>query len=315
MPEPSFRPYLLLCWFSALWLGGTSALQAAFPASQALRVAVLAVTVGLLLTIAALPQRYGRVKVERGGSVNDASSNGADDDEPQAVAADSGPILGECDLAAAVKQHEFWLVFTIFAVTAGSGLLVVNSLGQMATAFAAPGDPASRANLVTVCSVCNFGGRSGFGLASDRWPSIGRTGFFALSSLLMVAATLLLLGGGGALYPAVFLTGLAYGGCFSMVAALTADLFGRKHFAGNYGALDFAPSIGGLVYATLIARPLYDAESAAQGSDDCQGTACFGAALALASASSVVVAIPAAVMLRRRVQLRCRPLVVGMSDR
>ena len=48
----------------------------------------------------------------------------------------------------------------------------------------------------------------------------------------------------------------AYGGCFSMVTALTADLFGPKYFAGNYGAVDLAPAVGSLLLATWAAGSL-----------------------------------------------------------
>ena len=39
--------------------------------------------------------------------------------------------------------------------------------------------------------------------------------------------------------------GIAFGGGFAMITALTADCFGAKHFASNYGAVDLAPSLIG----------------------------------------------------------------------
>lgn len=40
------------------------------------------------------------------------------------------------------------------------------------------------------------------------------------------------------LYPLCVLAGLCYGSMFSLVLALTGDLFGAEHIGTNYGLLD-----------------------------------------------------------------------------
>ena len=73
--------------------------------------------------------------------------------------------------------------------------------------------------------------------------------------------------------------GIAFGGGFAMITALTADCFGAKHFASNYGAVDLAPSLGSYIWASKVAGSLYDERSVPCGSERaCWGGDCFRAA-------------------------------------
>lgn len=45
------------------------------------------------------------------------------------------------------------------------------------------------------------------------------------------------------LYPLCIAAGICYGSMFSLVLALTGDLFGAEHIGTNYGLLDLGESL------------------------------------------------------------------------
>jgi len=54
---------------------------------------------------------------------------------------------------------------------------------------------------------------------------------------------------------------------------MVADMFGRVHFAANYGAADLAASVGSIVLAARVAGAVYDHAEHVDGK--CYGNACF----------------------------------------
>lgn len=50
---------------------------------------------------------------------------------------------------------------------------------------------------------------------------------------------------------------------------LTGDIFGPKYIGANYGAVNFAPAVGALIFATGVVSLFYGRGS------DCEGPDCF----------------------------------------
>ncbi len=150
-----------------------------------------------------------------------------------------------------LRQPTFWLLWVIYFIGAGAGLMVIGSVSGMAKQ--SMGEQAFVA--VAVMAIGNAGGRIAAGLLSDK---IGRRVTLCLvlffQALLMFAAipvtahaqttplTIVLL--------ASFI-GFNYGANLSLFPSYTKDLWGLKNFGLNYGVLFTAWGVGGLVLPRL----------------------------------------------------------------
>jgi nitrate/nitrite transporter NarK len=140
----------------------------------------------------------------------------------------------------------FWLIWIIFFIGAGAGLMVIGAANKMArAAFAEQAWIA-----LTVLAVGNAAGRIVAGVLSDR---IGRRAtlrimlsFQALLifSLIFVPedSTLVIL------FLATFL-GFNYGSNLSLFPSITKDFYGMKNFGLNYGIVFTAWGVGGFILA------------------------------------------------------------------
>eukprot|EP00736_Rhodelphis_marinus_P004573 Rmarinus@m.26646 len=177
-----------------------------------------------------------------------------------------------------VATLDFWLMFGAMFSGTGCGLVIVNNLDQMISAFHEVEETPSsiRAQLVTIFGLANFLGRLGMGALSDALiHRITRPGILFFDMCLMVVPmSLLTLGDPAVLALSVALAGVSFGGVFVLNAAIVADLFGMRHLGSNYGALDLACGCGAIVLATVVAGRDYDAHTA-PGESSCFGAHCF----------------------------------------
>lgn len=67
-----------------------------------------------------------------------------------------------------IKEVDFWLLFLVFAVGSGAGLMVINNIGSIRLTFGGTEGDVTQTSLVITLSVCNFVGRLLFGYLSDR---------------------------------------------------------------------------------------------------------------------------------------------------
>jgi MFS family permease len=74
--------------------------------------------------------------------------------------------------------------------------------------------------------------------------------FAALSAALLAAAAA---AHPSHLYLLSLALGLCYGGIFSLIPAIAADVFGLRHFAATYSGLQTACAIGCYVFPTQLA--------------------------------------------------------------
>ncbi|MCX6998102.1 MAG: OFA family MFS transporter [Kiritimatiellaeota bacterium] len=150
-----------------------------------------------------------------------------------------------------LRTPGFYLLWAIYFIGAGAGLMVIGSISGMAkqsmgaAAFVA----------VAVMAIGNAAGRIGAGLLSDK---IGRRG--TLMIVLLLQAVLMFVAipvtGTKGLAPIIIvllasLIGFNYGANLSLFPSFTKDLWGLKTFGMNYGLLFSAWGVGGLVLPRL----------------------------------------------------------------
>uniref|UniRef100_A0A0E0QLM9 Nodulin-like domain-containing protein n=1 Tax=Oryza rufipogon TaxID=4529 RepID=A0A0E0QLM9_ORYRU len=142
-----------------------------------------------------------------------------------------GPRRGEdFTLMQALIKADFWLLFFSLLLGSGSGLTVIDNLGQMSQDYAYP-----RAIALATAQVFMAFGHFSFAMA---WP--------------------------GAMYIGTLLVGLGYGAHWAIVPAAASELFGLKNFGALYNFLTVANPAGSLVFSGIIASGIYDSEAEKQ---------------------------------------------------
>jgi OFA family oxalate/formate antiporter-like MFS transporter len=153
-----------------------------------------------------------------------------------------------------LRQPTFWLLWVIYFIGAGAGLMVISSIGPMAKK--SMGNMAFVA--VAVMAIGNAAGRIVAGTLSDR---IGRR--WTLMLVLSIQAVLMFLAipvtaskdmAAVVIVLVAALIGANYGANLSLFPSFTKDLWGLKNFGVNYGILFTAWGVGGFVLPWLQQR-------------------------------------------------------------
>ena len=150
-----------------------------------------------------------------------------------------------------LKTPTFWLLWVIYLIGSGAGLMVIGSISGMAkksmgtAAFVA----------VAIMAIGNAGGRILAGTLSDK---IGRRWTLCLvlatqAVLMFVAIPVTASKEMAAVIIVVLaaLIGANYGANLALFPSYTKDLWGLKSFGVNYGVLFTAWGVGGLVLPRL----------------------------------------------------------------
>jgi len=149
-----------------------------------------------------------------------------------------------------LKTPSFYLLFILFAISSASGLMII---GHAAKIVQVQISWEGGFLLVIVLSVFNTLGRFLSGAISDK---IGRT--TTLIIILAIQALNMCLFGFYASVPVmaigILAQGFCYGSLFSVLPALTSDLYGLKYFGANYGTVFLAWGIGGIIGPITAAR-------------------------------------------------------------
>lgn len=150
-----------------------------------------------------------------------------------------------------MKTRAFFIIWFVYFIGAGAGLMVIGSVAGMAKK--SMGDFAFL--VVAIMAIGNAGGRIIAGMLSDK---IGRRSTLAVmlsfQSLLMLIAIPVV---GAENSSAVLLVSMAtligfnYGTNLSLFPSLTKDLWGLKNFGINYGIVFTAWGVGGFVMGRL----------------------------------------------------------------
>jgi MFS transporter, OFA family, oxalate/formate antiporter len=150
-----------------------------------------------------------------------------------------------------LRTPTFYLLWLIFFIGAGAGLMVISSISGMAKKSL--GEAAFVA--VVVMAIGNAAGRIGAGLVSDRIGRRWTLVLVLLSQALLMFVAIPVAGNkdaaAGLIVAVATLIGFNYGANLSLFPAYTKDLWGLKTFGMNYGLLFTAWGMGGLVLSRL----------------------------------------------------------------
>lgn len=176
-----------------------------------------------------------------------------------------------------LRQPSAYLMWLLFAVSASAGMMVTGHAAGIGAELAGLTSSQAAAQ-VSILALANFTGRLVFGMLSDRF---GRYSMLVLCMTGTVVVMTFFLGSANdfvSLTAAFCVIGATFGGCMSIMPALTADLFGIEHFGQNYAFMfsgyTCASVIGPMLGASVLAQTgSYLAAFPAAGALTCVGIA------------------------------------------
>ncbi|KAL6011627.1 hypothetical protein ACLOJK_002075 [Asimina triloba] len=176
-----------------------------------------------------------------------------------------GPHRGEdFTLMQALIKADFWLIFVSLLLGSGSGLTVIDNLGQMSQSFGYDNTHI----FVSMISIWNFLGRIGGGYFSEiivRDYAYPRPIAMAVAQIVMaIGHFFFAMAWPGTMYVGTLLIGLGYGAHWAIVPAAASELFGLRNFGALYNFLTVANPAGSLIFSGLIVSGIYDREAEKQ---------------------------------------------------
>lgn len=212
-----------------------------------------------------------------------------------------GPHRGEdFTLMQALIKADFWLIFFSLLLGSGSGLTVIDNLGQMSQSIGYNNTHI----FVSLVSIWNFLGRVGGGYFSEiivKDYAYPRHLAMAIAQFIMAFGHFFMaMGWPGEMYVGTLLIGLGYGAHWAIVPAAASELFGLKKFGALYNFLTLANPAGTLILSSLLASSIYDSEAAKQAQGlpisldeppQCYGVVCFSLTLFIMSGLCILAVI------------------------
>ena len=156
----------------------------------------------------------------------------------------------ELSSMAMLKTTKFYIMWVIFFIGSGAGLMVISNISGMAKA--SMGETAFVA--VAIMAIGNAAGRIVAGIVSDKIAkSLTLAIVLIFQSSLMFIAYLILDENSSAVLIVFFATfiGFNYGTNLSLFPSFTKGFWGLKNFGLNYGILMSAWGLGGFVFSRL----------------------------------------------------------------
>ncbi|CAL5087128.1 unnamed protein product [Urochloa decumbens] len=188
------------------------------------------------------------------------------------------PRLGEeHTIAQALTSLDFWVMFASFLMGVGTGLAVMNNLGQMGVAMGY----ADVSLFVSMTSIWGFFGRIASGTISEHFiktRAIPRPLWNAASQVLMAAGYIVMaLAVPGSLFIGSVVVGACYGVRLAVTVPTASELFGLKYYGLIYNILILNLPLGSFLFSGLLAGLLYDAEATPVpgGGNTCVGAHCY----------------------------------------
>lgn len=150
-----------------------------------------------------------------------------------------------------LRTGNFWLLWLLYFVGAGAGLMVIGSVSGMAKS--SMGENAFLA--VVLLALGNAGGRVIAGsLCDGMGPKKTMAFVFMFQAILMFLAVPFVASEDASAFMLVIiaaLIGFNYGANLSIFPAFAKDLWGVKHFGVNYGIIFTAWGVGGFVLSKV----------------------------------------------------------------
>jgi len=147
-----------------------------------------------------------------------------------------------------IKTPQFWLITIAFMLACIGGLMLIG----FADPIAGMHDFGEGIAFVAILAVgiSNASGRLLWGAISDKLGRIN-TIFILLGGTAILAPFLVIPQLGGGVFAIIALIGLCYGGILAIFPSLTAELFGSKNLATNYGLVLLGFGVGAVVASQI----------------------------------------------------------------
>ncbi|KAL6963722.1 hypothetical protein U1Q18_034727 [Sarracenia purpurea var. burkii] len=204
--------------------------------------------------------------------------------KPEATAAEvvvetrRRPVIGEDHtIFEAFRTVDFWIMFVSFLCGVGTGLTVMNNMGQMGLALGY----VDVSIFISLTSIFGFFGRILSGSVSEHFikkAGTPRPLWNAASQILMVVGYILMaIALPGSLYIGSIVVGICYGIRLAITVPTASELFGLKYYGLIYNVLILNLPLGSFLFSGLLAGFLYDAQatSTAGGGNTCIGAHCY----------------------------------------
>lgn len=158
--------------------------------------------------------------------------------------------LYEVDTHTMLRLPLFYMCFLTLLLGLACGGMIINQAAPIMT-LTFNASPAAAASIVSLLAAFNVAGRMIWGLVSDK---LGKSGTLVLIHLLLTACMfgLLFCSAQRPFTVALLGTIVCYGGLASLVAPLTAELFGEYHVGDNYSVMFCVFGCSSLLGPTLI---------------------------------------------------------------
>ena len=198
----------------------------------------------------------------------------------------AGDVIEEECWYESLKTLDFWIIFIVVAIAAGSGLTVINNIAQILSSKdykngVSTGNTNS-ASFVALLSAANCAGRILVGYVCDKTGnklSIVVIGFVLMLIIQAIAILILSSTGVSFAYLACVLSGLAYGSLWALVPTAARLLWSQKRFATNYNFISIATILGNYILSVKVTAGYYDCKLL-PGEYICkEGETCFKVAL------------------------------------
>ncbi|KAF3324964.1 Protein NUCLEAR FUSION DEFECTIVE 4 [Carex littledalei] len=188
------------------------------------------------------------------------------------------PEIGEDHtIVEVVKTTEFWILFVSFLCGVGTGLAVMNNLGQMGLAMGY----SDVSIFVSMTSIWGFFGRIGSGTISEHFikkNGLPRPIWNAASQILMaIGYVVMALALPGSLFIGSIVVGICYGVRLAVSVPTASELFGLKYYGLIYNILILNLPLGSFLFSGLLAGLLYDSQATKtpDGGNTCVGAHCY----------------------------------------
>ncbi|RWR95578.1 protein NUCLEAR FUSION DEFECTIVE 4-like protein [Cinnamomum micranthum f. kanehirae] len=172
------------------------------------------------------------------------------------------PVMGEDHtILQAFRSLDFWILFVSFLCGVGTGMAVMNNMGQMGIALG----HSNVSIFVALMSIWGFFGRIGSGTISEYCLKK-----YATPRPLWNAASQILMAGGyaimaialpGSLYMGSIVVGFCYGVRLAVTVPTASELFGLKYFGLIYNILILNLPLGSFLFSGMLAGFLYDSQA------------------------------------------------------
>ncbi|GAV90458.1 Nodulin-like domain-containing protein [Cephalotus follicularis] len=188
------------------------------------------------------------------------------------------PALGEeHTIFDTMRTVDFWVLFVSFLCGVGTGLAVMNNMGQIGLALGY----SDVSIFVSLTSIWGFFGRIVSGSVSEFFLNKAGTPrplWNAASQILMAVGYIIMaLALPGSLYIGSIVVGICYGVRLAITVPTASELFGLKYYGLVYNVLVLNLPLGSLLFSGLLAGYLYDAQATttAGGGNTCVGAHCY----------------------------------------